>query len=175
MRINAIQNNNVNLHPNFKMKIMPSESVKYAVLTSRNLMVTDKGQNKDFVKEFCNSLARILKSNQADRIWATCMRSCQKEVAPSYVKEYYTNGKSKEVLWLDSIQEKEHSYGNMMYSQEGGNMMRTLISYAKTIKDVPEQKLNLTDDELTHYAYKILGNDLHNSVWGFNYPEAGSV
>jgi len=163
------------LHPIFKMKIMPSESVKYAVLTSRNLMVMDKGQNKEFVQEFCNSLAKILKSNQADRIWATCMKSIPKVVAPSYVKEYYTNGKSKEVLWLDSIQKEEHSYGNMMYSQEGGNIMRTLIEYAKTIKDVPEQKLNLTDNELTHYAYKTIGKDLQNSIGGFYYPEAGRV
>ena len=47
--------------------------------------------------------------------------------------------------------------------------MRTLIEYAKTIKDVPEQKLNLNDKELTHYAYNLLKDDLHKSIGGFSY------
>ena len=170
MRIYAIQNNNQISHPNFKMKITPSESVKHAVLTSRDLMeAMNKEQNREFVLEFCKSLVKILKSNQADRIWATMCRGGSEEMPPSYVKEHYTNGKSKEVLWLDSIQKSEHKYGHMMYSQEGGNTMRLLIEYAKSIKDVPEQNLELTDEELTHYAYKLLGKDLHDSIGGFYY------
>ena len=171
MQVQRIQNNNFN--PQFCMKITPSDSVKYAVLTARDLMESPLycEVHRDFVQEFCNSLARILKSNQAERIWATVCRGTSKEVAPSYVEEYYKKGKPKHVLSLPSIQKDEHSDGHTMYSQEGGNMMRTLIEYAKTIKDVPEQKIDFKDDyELTHYAYKSLAKDLHNSITGFYYP-----
>ena len=171
MKINAI-NNNYNATPGFQMRITPSDSLKYAVLTSRDLIQSPHfcEEHKGFVQDFCNSLTRILKSNQAERIWTTVCRGTSNEVAPSYVKEYYKKGKPKDVLWLQSIQKDEHKYGHMMYSQEGGNMMRTLIEYAKTIKDVPEQKLNLKDDEeLAHYAYNALKEDLHNSVGGFYY------
>ena len=167
MQVQKVQNN---YNTAFKMRIAPSESVKYAVLTSRDLMgPLFKEEHRGFVQEFCNSLTRILKSNQAERIWATVCRGYSYEVAPSHVEEYYAKGKSKAVLSLPSIQKNEHSYGHMMYSQEGGNMMRTLIEYAKTIKDVPEQKLNLNDKELTHYAYNLLKDDLHKSIGGFSY------
>ena len=169
MRINAV-NNNPKLNTCFKMRIIPSESVKYAVLTSHDLMrPLYKEQNKDFVREFSNSLARILKSNQADSIWATVCRGYNNLVAPSYVKEQYNSCDAKEVLRLDSIQKNEHKYGHMMYSQEGGNMMRTLIEYAKTIKDIPEQNLDLTDEELENYAFENLKDELQNSIGGFYY------
>ena len=168
MQVQKIQNNNYNTA--FKIRIMPSDSIKYAVLTSRDLMgPLFKEEHRGFVQDFCNSLARILKSNQAERIWATVCRGTSKEVAPSYVEEYYKKGKPKHVLTLPSIQKNEHSYGHMMYSQEGGNMMRTLIEYAKTIKDVPEQKLNLKNDELKHYAYNSLKEELYHSIGGFYY------
>lgn len=176
MRINAIQTSNQKQHPNFKMKIIPSSSVKSAVLTSRELMgPMHKTQNRGFVQEFCNSLLRITKSKQAESIWATMCTGDGERVSPCFVEELYKNGKSKKVLWLDSLQEKEHKFGSMLYSQEGGNIMLTLIKYAKMIKDVPEQNLKLKDKELKHYAYKLLGKDLHNSTGGFNYPEAGCV
>ena len=176
MRINAIQTGNQKQHTNFKMKITASESVKYAVLTSRELMEPCyKEQNRGFVQEFCNSLARILKSNQAERVWITTQMGSYDRVAPSIVDETYKSGKTKRILWLDSIQKKEHKYGGMLYSQEGGNIMRTIIEYAKTIKDVPEQKIKLKDKELKHYAYKLIGKDLHDSVWGFEYPEVSEA
>lgn len=170
MQVQRIQNNNYN--PQFKMKIVASESVKNAVLTSRDLIQSPYfyESHRGFVQEFCDSLTRILKSNKAERIWATVCRSTYDKIAPSYVQEYYKKGKPKQVLSLPSIQKNEHKYGNMMYSQEGGNMMRTLIEYAKTIKDVPEQKLEIKDDnELAHYAYNLLKEDLHNSIGGFYY------
>ena len=172
-RINTIQNRNTN----FKMKISTSEPVKYAVWTARDLMgPLYKEQNRDFVQEFCNGLVRILKSKQADRIWPEISGPNNYDrVGSPFVEEIYKSGKSKRVLWLDGIQEKEHRYGSMIYSQEGGNMMRTLIEYSKMIKDVPKQKLNLTDEQLKHYAYSVLGKDLHSSTWGFEYPEAGRV
>ena len=169
MRINTIQNHSLNSNTNFKMKILPNVSVKNAVLTSRELMWNPKEQDREFVQEFCSSLVRILKSNQADRIWTTTCVEPGDKIGASYVKEIYQNGESKEVLWLKSIQEQKYRFGHMGYSQEGGNIMRTLIKYAQTIKDVPEQRLNLTDEELTDYAYKLIGEDLHNSIGGFYY------
>ncbi len=176
MRINAVQNNNFNTHPSFRMRIMPSDSVKYAVLTSRNLMgPLSKNKNRTFVQEFCNSIARILKSEKANVVGINADRGFDGLVGNIRVEEYDNKWHRKDVLNLTSIQKDEHKYGDMMYSQEGGNAMRALIEYAKTITDVPEQKLQLTDKKLQHYAYKALGEDLHNSMWGFNYPEAGLV
>lgn len=171
MQVQKLQTNNYN--PQFKMKILPTESVKYAVLTSRNMIESPNyyDTHRGFVRTFCNSLARILKSKQAERIWASVCRGSRNEMTPSYVEEYYKTGESKHVLSLNSIQENEHRYGDMAYSQEGGNMMRTLIEYSKTIKDVPEQNLNLkTDAELANYAYDVLKEDLHNDITGFYNP-----
>lgn len=172
MRINAIHIYNHNSNQNFKMKILPSESVKDAVKTSMDLMgPVYKEENREFVREFCNSLARILKSDQAERIWTTICKGYVGMTAPSYVEEHYKNGESKRVLELDSIQKEEYKFGGgMMYAQEGGNMMRTLIEYSKTIKDVPEQELELTDDELKHYAFNSMQDILVNSIGGFFHP-----
>lgn len=176
MRISAIQNNNINSCPCFRMRIVPSDSVKYAVLTSRNLMDSlSKEQNREFVQNFCDSLARVLKSKQAEMVGVHTYRGFYGLVGDVCVQEYDKAWTKKTVLELTSIQENEHKFGNMMYSQEGGNAMRALIEYAKTIKDVSEQKLNLTDKELQHYAYKAIGEDLHNGLREFNYPEAGCV
>ena len=162
MQVQRIENN-FNSNPAHKMRILQSNSIKYATLTARDLIESYLyySTHRNFVQEFCNSIAKILKSNKACGIWATIKKRNQDRTAFGYVQEFYSTEDPKYVMRLNSIPKNEHDFGQKEYSQEGGNMMRLLIEYAKTIDDVPEENLKLNDWGLASFAQETLEKEFH--------------
>ncbi len=53
--------------------------------------------------------------------------------------------------------------GQFLHSVEGANAIKALIKYAKTITDVPKQKVKLSEQEIGVYPYRRLFDDFENS------------
>lgn len=158
MRVNNIQTYNNNSKPSFGIGFYPSQSLRYAVYTSRDLMEPTiySKENERFLRKFYNSLAKIIKSKKADYISV----KHDKKNNLIYITEVSDNSKygekCKEVLSLNCKQTKNNKFGKFFHTDKGANAMKALIKYAKTIKDVPNQNLKLKQEDLRTHGYNTL-------------------
>ena len=171
MRINSIQSYNNNSNPNFGLNFYPTQSLQHAIYESRDLMtpVLYTEKNRKFLQKFCNSLAKIKKSKKADSISLYYSDFYKKYIVIEYTKNPNNVKKCEDVVTFDRRKAKNDGLGKYFHSDDGASAMKTLIKYAKTITDVPRQRLKLSKEELQKYPYEALLKDYENSVWQLYY------
>lgn len=145
MQINNIQSYNNSSKPSFGMKIFPSQPLRHAVYVSRDLMDSPiySKSNEKFLRKFYDSLIRIKKSKQADFLSIYQNKNGDKCIITEYLNAANYGEKAHNIVTLNCKKTNDKSFGRFLHFDSGANAMKALIKYAKTIKDVPEQKLNL--------------------------------
>lgn len=157
MQINKIQDYKSTFNPNFGIKFYTSQPLKHAIYESRDILLNPEYEKEKtkFLQKFCNSLARIIKSKKAEYISLYYSKNSNKCI----ITEFPEN---KDVLVLNCNKTKNNKIGRYFHSDSGANAMKALIKYAKTIKDVPPQKVS--DNDLSSYPYRMLEKAFEDSL-----------